>query len=351
VGQRPALAIARGPDGRRRFLRGGLAAAALLGASGPGRRLDAAPIQVPRIGYPTLVPVRPGQGADFLEAFRQGLAAHGYAEGKNIALELRDAGGSVQRLPQIIQEMVQLPVAVFVMPLSNTVPMAAKATRTIPIVSTLIGDPVALGLAHSPARPSANVTGLTVYSAPLTGKRLELLKEAIPTVRRVGLLRNADYPETALDLKEARTVAPRLKFELFPLDFTRTEEMLPALEAGVRDGIDSLVVVPDAVTAANHAAIVRFASAHRLPGVYHHERFADPTAADPGGLIAFGADRIYNFTRAAFYVDRLLRGTPPQDLPFEQPARFRLVVNRRAARYLNVRLPQTLLVRADTILD
>ena len=326
------------------------ATGALLVSGRPVPRAGAAPPGLPRIGYPTLIPVRPGQGT-FLNALRQGLSAYGYTENKNIVIELRDAGGAVERLPLIIQELVQLPVSVFVLPLSNTVLMAAKATRTIPIVSTTIGDPVALGLAQSLARPTANVTGLTVYSEPLTGKRLELLKEAAPAVRRVGLLRNSDYPETARDLSEAKLVAPRLGLALVPLDFTTPQEMQLALESGVRARIDSLVVVPDSVSAAHSAAIVRFATEHRLPGVYHNERFADPALVNPGGLIAFGPDRIYNFSRAAFYVDRLLKGTRPQDLPFEQPTRFRLAISLRAARLLNLTVPQSLLLRATDLFD
>jgi putative ABC transport system substrate-binding protein len=355
VGQRATRAVAAGAGGgarstgRRAFLRNVAAATgSLLVGGGPARQGRAAP---PSIGFPTLVPVRTGQGDDFLDALRQGLSAHGYTENKTIAIELRDAGGAVERLPQIIQELVQLPVSVFVLPLSSTVLMAAKATRTIPIVSTLIGDPVALGLAQSLARPTTNVTGLTVYSEPLTGKRLELLKEAVPAVRRVGLLRNADYPETARDLSEAKLIAPRLGLAFVPLDFTNPPGMLPALESGVRDRIDSLVVVPDAISATHFAAIARFASTHRLPGVYHHERFVNPATADASGLIAFGPDRTYNFRRAAFYVDRLLKGTRPQDLPFEQPTRFRLAVSLRAARHMHVTLPPALVSRATDVFD
>lgn len=336
---------------RRAFFRGAIVVggAALVGcqpASPPAQ-----PPRVPRIGFPTLAPMTLGQGDDFVDALRQGLAEHGYTEGADVRIEVRDAGGAVEKLPEIIQELIDLPVDVFVLPLSNTVVMAAEATRTIPIVSTLIGDPVALGLARSLGRPTANVTGLTVYYAPLTGKRLELLREAIPSATRVGLLRNVGYPETAQDWREAQVVAPQLGFELVPLEFTLPQEMLPALELGVRSGIDSLVVVPDAVSASRYVAIVRFAAEHRLPGVYHHQRFADPVVADPGGLIAFGPDRLYNFRRAAFYVDRLLRGTRPQDLPFEQPTRFQLSVSRRAARLLDIDLPRSLLLDADAVYD
>jgi putative ABC transport system substrate-binding protein len=295
--------------------------------------------------------VSPGQADAFLEAFRQGLAEHGYVEGKNITIELRDAGGDTDQLPNIIRELVELPVDVLVLPLSNTVPIAAAATQTIPIVSTLIGDPVSLGLAENHARPTANVTGLAVYFAPLTGKRLELLKEAVPTATRVGLLRNVSYPETAQDWQEAQAVAPVLGLEVIPLEFAHPDEMLPALEAGVRVGIDSLAVVPDAITASRYIAIARFAAEHRLPGIYHHERFADPAMVDPGGLMAFGPDRVYNFRRAAFYVDRLLKGTRPQDLPFEQPMRYRLVVNRRMANLLGLTFPHVILQQADMAYD
>ncbi|HEY7064348.1 MAG TPA: ABC transporter substrate-binding protein, partial [Chloroflexota bacterium] len=300
----------------------------------------ATPARLARIGYPLLVPVSVGQGDDFLDALREGLAEHGYHDGTNVAVEMRDAGGDTEQLPRILQELIDLPVDVFVLPLSNTVPMAAAATKTILIVSTLIGDPVALGLVQSLARPTANVTGLTVYYAPRTGKRLELLKEAVPAAVRVGLLRNTSYPETDQDWREAQAVAPKLGLDLVALEFAQPAEMLSALETGVRRGIDALVVVPDAVSASRYAAIVRFATEHQLPGVYHHERFADPAMADPGGLVAFGPDRFYNFRRAGFYVDRLLKGTRPQDLPFEQPTRYRLVISRRAARQLGVDLPQ-----------
>jgi putative ABC transport system substrate-binding protein len=337
---------------RRTFARGIVAAtgAVLVGVPGVGPA-GAGAAGAPRVGYPTLAPVRAGQGADFFDALRQGLAALGYHDGQNIVIEQRHAAGEFDRLPRIIEELVHLPVSVFVLPLSSTVLMTAKATRTIPIVSTLIGDPVALGLAQSLARPTANVTGLTVYSASLTGKRLELLKEAVPAARRVGLLRNAAYPETAQDLRDAETVAPRLGLELVRLDFAEPQEMLPALETGARRKIDSLVVVPDTVSATNYTAIVRFATTHRLPGVYHHDRFVDPAAGGPVGLIAFGPDRVYNFRRAAFYVDRILKGASPRDLPFEQPTRYRITVSRRAARLLNVTVPQSLLVRADAVFD
>jgi putative tryptophan/tyrosine transport system substrate-binding protein len=357
VGQRTTRAVARRvtdgvrPNGRRTFLRDVAVATALVVGGRQVRRACAQPRRLPSVGYPTLIRVGPAQGIDFLNAFRQGLSAHGYTENKDIVIELRDAGGVVERLPAIIQELVRLPVSVFVLPLSNTVPMAAKMTRTIPIVSTLIGDPVALGLAESLAHPTGNVTGLTVYGDPLTGKRLELLKEAAPAVRRVGLLRNSDYPETARDLSEAKTVAPRLGLALVPLGFTTQQDLLPALESGVRQRIDSLVVVPDAVTAAHVGAIVRFATDHRLPGVFHNERFANPAVANPGGLVGFGPDRIYNLRRAAFYVDRLLKGARPQDLPFEQPTRFRLAVSLRAASHLKLTLPQSLLLRATDVFD
>ncbi len=342
----------RGLVDRRAFVRGVAAAAGSLllacqhPAASPGSSDRPA-----RIGYPSLLPVTPGQGDNLLDAFRAGLTEQGYTEGKDVTIEVPDAGGQAERLPEIIQELVARPVDVFVLPLSNTVPMAAKATRTIPIISTLIGDPVALGLTQSLARPTANVTGLTVYHGPLTGKRLELLKIAVPAVARVGLLRNVAYPETGQDWQEAQAVAPRLGVELVPLEFARPEEMLPALESGVRSEIDSLVVVPDAISASRYASIVRFAAERRLPGAYHHERFADPTVADPGGLIAYGPDREYNFRRAAFYVDRILKGSTPQELPFEQPARYRLVISRRVARLLDVTLPQSLLLQANMVFD
>jgi putative ABC transport system substrate-binding protein len=180
---------------------------------------------------------------------------------------------------------------------------------------------------------------------------VELLKEAVPAATRVGLLRNVSYPETAQDWQEAQTVAPLLGLEVIPLEFGQPDEMLPALEAGISRGMDSLAVVPDAISASRYVAIARFAAEHRLPGIYHHERFVDPAMVEPGGLLAFGPDRLYNFRRAAFYVDRLLKGTRPQDLPFEQPMRYRLVANRRMARVLDLTLPRSILQQADMAYD
>jgi len=306
--------------------------------------------RVPVIGYPTLVPLA-GVGRELLGALEEGLADFGLRVGRDIEIDVRNAGGSLPRLVELIREQAARPVSVFVLPLSNTVTMATRATASIPIVSVLIADPVELGLADSPSRPTANVTGLTVYNAPLTGKRFELLREIAPQTRRVGLLRNASYAPTETDLEQARTECARHGKTLVPLDFDTPQGLAAALEAGRVAGIDALVVVPDGVTATAAGPILAFAERHRLPGIYPHDGF---TRTPPGvmpGLLSFGPDRLYNFRRAAFYVDRLLKGVPPRELPFEQPTRFRLTVSRRALQFLALSAPPSIQVRTDEIHD
>jgi len=299
-----------------------------------------------RIGY--LVP-NLAQAPHLLEAFRQGLRHLGYVEGRDVVIEYRDAGGTIERFPVLAAELVALKVDVIVAPSTPATLAAKQATRTIPIVFIGAGDPVTSGLVASLARPGGNVTGLSVLSTELTGKWLELLKQAVPGVSRVAALwqPGAMDERTDKDMQKGAEVAAqalgvRLQFveARGPADFDR------AFSDMTRERAGALTVRPAPMFISERRRLVDLAAKNRLPAVYAWREFVDA-----GGLMSYGPNAADMYRRAATYVDKILKGTKPADLPVEQPTKFELVINLRTAKALGLTIPQSVLGRADEIIQ
>ena len=337
------------PQRGRRGLRNGptltLVLALALGTLAAPLPADAQqPAKISRIGI-----LRPGAPPDpLVEAFRQGLHELGYAEGRDIIIEYRWAEGKEERLTDLAAELVRLKVDVIVVSATRG-PLAAKqATTTIPIVMAASGDPVAAGLVASLARPGGNVTGLSVISPELSGKRLELLKGVVPKLSRVAVLWDADpgNPFPRLVLKEMEIAAAALRVQLQLLGIREPKELDGAFEAATRGRAGGVVVVGGPLTIANRMQIVILAAKHRLPVMYGLKEFVEA-----GGLISYGPNHSDLYRRAAVYVDKILKGAKPADLPVEQPTRFELVINLKTAKALGLTIPQSVLIRADEVIQ
>jgi putative ABC transport system substrate-binding protein len=305
------------------------------------------PKQVPRMGY--LSNNNPAGESARAEAIRLALRERGYIEGQNIAIEYRYAEGKRDRLPELAAELVRLKVDIIVAAGGDQPIQAAKnATKTIPIVMTGRGrDPVEAGLIESLARPGGNVTGITNINRELGGKRLELLKEAVPKVTRVAVLYDRAAPGSALEVKEILPVAaPALQLTLQPWEVRGTddfERVFAALNKQRPDGLYALTGGP--LMNANQKRIVGFALKSRLPSVYTSSEFVNA-----GGLMSYSADLGDSYRRVAYYVDRILKGAKPADLPVEQPTKFELVINLKTAKQIGLTIPQSLLYRADKVI-
>jgi ABC-type uncharacterized transport system substrate-binding protein len=304
------------------------------------------PAQAPRIGL--LSSFRPSDSARWHEAFRQGLRDLGWVEGKNISIEYRIAEGRIERLSDLATDLVRLKVDVI---LASTTPesLAAKrATRTIPIVMASVGDPIATGLVESLARPGGNITGLSQMGPDLVGKRLELLKEMVPKLSRAAVLwdPNPTDASSTLTWKDLQFPARALGVQLHSLEVRSPNDFGKAFEDATRARAGALIVAPAVVNAANLQRIADLAVKHRLPSIYHRREFAEA-----GGLLGSGVDRSDMFRRAATYVDKILKGAKPADLPIEQPTKFELVINMKTAKALGLTIPQTLLLRADKVIE
>ncbi len=314
----------------------GLLAAPLAAAAQP-------PTKVPRIGI--LWPSPISAVAHYLEAFRQGLRELGYVEGQNIAIEFRSAEGKWERLPDLAAELVRLKVDVIVV--NTPAALAAKqATRTIPIVMAVSSDPVGDGLVASLARPGGNVTGSSMMAPELGGKRLQLLKEVVPRASRVAVLSNPTLPYTGRVVREIRAAARVLGVRLQSLEIRAPEDIDRAFEAAIRGRASALMVVDDPLMFVHRARILALASKSRLPAIYP---WRDPV--DAGGLMSYAANLADSFRRAATYVDKILKGAKPADLPVEQPTRFELVINMKTAKALGLTFPQSILIRADQVIQ
>ena len=303
------------------------------------------PVKLPRIGY--LAPVFPCSGVvPSLDAFRQGLRELGYVEGQNIAIDCRSAGGKSESLRDLAAELVQLKVDIVLAAGGEPVARAAKqATQTIPVVMTNVGDPVATGLVTTLARPGGNVTGLVTVSPELSGKRLELLKEAFPRVSRVAVFWNPANAEQDPQMKEMKIVGQTLKLQLQLVEVRGLNDFDNALPAVVKERAHALVTLPDPLTNTQARRIADFAAKHRLPAMYHRME-----SIDAGGLMAYGPNYNDLFRRAAVYVDKILKGAKPAELPVEQPTKFELVINLKAARQSGLTIPPNVLARADRVI-
>jgi putative ABC transport system substrate-binding protein len=303
------------------------------------------PKKVSRIGYlSTFDPVRDTPS----EAIRLALRERGYIEGQNIATEYRYAEGKLDRLPELAAELVRLKVDIIVVAGGDPVVRAAKnATKTIPIIITGGGsDPVETGLVESLARPGGNVTGITNLTRELGGKRLELLKEAVPKVARVAVFYSPDNPASVRDVKEVLLVAAReLKLTIQPWEVRSTDDFDRVFGTMGKQRPDGLYVPFGTLMRDNRKRIADFALKSRLPSVFNTR-----AGVDAGGLMSYGADLADSYRRVAYFVDRILKGAKPADLPVEQPTKFELVFNLKTAKEIGVTIPQSLLYRADKVI-
>ncbi len=297
--------------------------------------------KVPRIGF-LLVTASP----HWEEAFRQGLRDLGWVEGQNIAIEYRWAEGKLERLPDLAAELVRLKVDVLVAETTPAALAAKNVTKTIPIVFVRVSDPVGSGLVASLARPGGNVTGPTSITLELSGKRLELLKEALPGILRVAVLWNPTNPASAPMLKETQVAAGALNLQLQILEARDRNELERAFSALARNPADALTMVPESFFYGQRTRIVDFAARRRLPVMGWAREFVDA-----GALMSYGPSLSDIWRRAATYVDKILKGGKPADLPVEQPTRFELVINLKTAKALGLTIPQSILIRADHVIQ
>ncbi len=281
----------------------------------------------------------------FHEVFRQRLRELGYVEGQSIALEYRSADGRYERLPALAAELVGLKVDAIVT-WSTPATLAAKhATSTIPVVFTAVADPLLSGLVTSFARPAGNITGVTHYPSELDAKRLDLLKAAVPRASGIAVLWNPDFPPNVERLNELKVVAQALRVQLRPMEYRGPHDFEGAVAAMRRDGADALIVLPHPMTAGHATGLAALAATHRLPAIAPYREFADA-----GGLLAYGRKFSDIYRRAADYVDKILKGTQPADLPVEIPRTFEFVINLKTAKALGLTLPPHVLVSADEVI-
>ena len=297
---------------------------------------------VRRIGV--LSPFVPSDAAPWHEAFRQGLRELGWIEGKNIHIEYRYAEGPAD-LPVLAAELVRLNVDVIVTSATGTLP-AKDATRTIPIVMASNADPVVMGMVGSLARPGGNVTGLSQISSELSGKRLELLKQIVPNLSRVAVMWNPGGRGSTVSWQEMQLPARSLGLELHPLETRTRSDFDRAFADASRAHVGALAIMPSPLFAGNLKRIADLAIKSRLPAIFNLREFVDS-----GGLLAYGPNRTDEFRRAATYVDKILKGAKPADLPVEQPTKFELVINLKTARALGLTVPQSVLLRADEVIQ
>ena len=285
--------------------------------------------------------------APFLTAFRQGMHERGYIEGRNLMLVARFAEGKLDRFPLLAQELVRLSPDVLLVATGGGARAARAATATIPIVFVQVGDPVGVGLVPSLARPGGNITGITTISGDLTGKRLELLKEMLPTASRIAVLMNPDASIAAIQIRNAEAAAKTLGVELQPVLTVRDARTLEAsFEAAVRSGASGALRMRDLVADSLRVETAKLAVKHRLPVMYPFRE-----DVDVGGLVAYGPSVSAQYQQAATFVHKILRGAKPADLPVEQPTKFELVINLKTAKALGLTIPQTLLLRADELIQ
>ena len=280
------------------------------------------------------------------DAFRQGLRELGYFEGQNLAIEYRYADGNLERLPALAAELVRLDVDVIFAVSAPETAAAKRATTTIPIVFAAHGDPIGSGHVKSLARPGGNVTGMSQMLPELSAKRLEVLKEAFPRISRVAVLWNAANPTKMLDWREAQRAAPELGLALQSREVRGPNELAGAFAALTRNRPDALMTLDDPVTMTARASIVGFAAKERLPAIYALSDFVHA-----GGLMAYGPNRAEMYRRAGIYVGRVLKGARPADLSVEQPTRLELVVNLKTASTLGLRISESVLTRANEVIQ
>ena len=289
----------------------------------------------------------PSSAASFGEELKQGLRELGYVEGKSFILERRYAEGKADRLSELAAELVRIKVDVIVASTDASILAVKQETETIPIVMAASTDPVGTGFVASLARPGGNVTGLSIMSPELSGKRLELLSEVVPGISRVAFLWNPDIRGALFEYKETESAARARRLQLYSFETRRGEDLDRAFAAVVNAKAQALIVqTPNPVAVTNQERIANFAATSRLPSMFGVALFADA-----GGLMSYGSNGAERWRRAATYVDKILKGAKPADLPVEQPTKFELVINMKTAKALGLKIPPTVRVRADRVIE
>lgn len=300
------------------------------------------PAKFPRIGLLTWAAPPPSSSPT---PFEQGLRQLGYVEGQNIAIERRYANGQMDRLPELAVDLARLPLEVIVTQSFPAALAAKQATSTIPIVVMGAGDPVATGLVASFARPGGNITGVSAQETELSGKRLELLKEAFPKLARVAVLWNAADLGMTLKFRELERAAQALRVSVQALAVRGPKDFDGAFSAMMRKRPDALFVITDPLTNLNRKQLLQLATKNRLPAMYENSSYVDD-----GGLMAYGPRQSESLQQALHHVDKILRGTKPSELPIEQPTKFELVINLKTAKQIGVTIPPNVLARADKVI-
>jgi putative tryptophan/tyrosine transport system substrate-binding protein len=319
---------------------------ALLALGAPLATEAQAPPKEPRVGYLSIGSASDPRRVAIYEAFRQSLRDRGYIENRNISIERRFAEGNYDRLPGLAAELVRRRVDVIAAYSTPAAKAALGATKSIPIVMSGVVDPVATGLVVGLARPGGNVTGLSLMAPEIVGKQMQLLKELIPSVSRIAVLWNPANPSGAPQLQEAEVAARALKVQLQPLEARKGDDLDRVLATMTRARADGMVVVVDGVFIDSRIRLARLAEKARLPAVYGLREHVEV-----GGLMFYGASPVDQARRAATLVDKILKGAKPGDLPVEQPTEFELVINLKTARALRLSVPQSVLVRADEMIQ
>jgi putative ABC transport system substrate-binding protein len=298
---------------------------------------------VPRLGL--LIPGSSAAFAPRIEAFRHGLRDLGYVEGRNITIAYRFTEGQADRLPELVAELIRLQVDVLVTDGDVAIRAAKHATTTIPIVMAVSGDPVGVGLVASLARPGGNITGLSMMLPEVSGKRLEFLQEAVAKLSHVAVLWDPTAPASPIAFKETQTAAHALGLQLQSLEVRGPDEFDQAFAAMTREHADALVVLSNPLFFSHRRQLAELTVRHRLPAIFYLKEYTEA-----GGLMAYGADAADMYRRAATYVDKILKGAMPADVPVEQPIKFVLCINLKAAQALGLTISPTLLFQADEVI-
>ena len=301
------------------------------------------PTKIPRIGF--LGGASASANAGRVEAFRQGLRELGYVEGKNTVIEYRWAEGRLDRLPALAAELSRLKVDVIISAGPTVTRVVKEKIATIPIVMGFDDDPVGSGFVASLARPAGNITGLSALSPELSGKQLELLKEIIPRLSRVAVVGSSTHPGTAQSIKEIELATGAFKVQLQSLDVLVPKDIESAFGAASKGRADAVIVLSSVVSNSHKKEFVELAVKNRLPAIYYTAEWVET-----GGLMTYGASFTDLFRRAATYVDKILKGAKPADLPVEQPKKFEFIVNLKAAKQIGLTIPPNVLVRADKVI-
>jgi len=303
----------------------------VVGASSPGS--GQIPSSLPRIGM--LTPAPSAAAKPLWDAFREAMKALGYVEGTSVVYEYRSAEGRLDRLPELAAELAQLPVKIMVVANTPGILAAKKATSAIPIVMVAVGDPVRVGLVSNLARPGGNITGFTNLTGQITAKRLQFLKELLPTATRIGVIGNPGDPNALVQIQDAETAARELKVQLRVFTVQEAAQLEPAFEAARSWRAQALIPLADSLQLSLRARTIELAAKTRIPMM-----FASRADVEAGGLIGYGVDQFETYKRAAAYVDRIPKGAKPGNLPVQQPTKLELAVNLKTAAALNIKIPQ-----------